>query len=222
MGVFARLALLVLPALVGCAGARQAPFDVVQSYHGALREGRFGEAYQLLSSEARRTVSYDDFERAARDNDDEVRETVRWLEQVDPNAPVTARLDLGNGENVTLVEEGGGWRLDPAVLDFYGQRTPRQAVRSFTRALDRRRWDVLVRFAPRRVAEQLTPDRLRDAWERGGDADDVQRMLTALRQSTERPIEVAGERATMTYGVGNRFTMQLVREEGAWKVEDPD
>jgi hypothetical protein len=222
MRALARVAALCLPALVACSAGRQAPFDVVQSYHSALRESRYSDAYSLLSSDARRTLSYDDFERVARDNPDEVRETVRWLEQVDPNAPVTARLDLGNGENVQLVEEGGGWRLDPAVLDFYGQRSPRQCVRSFTRALDRRRWDVLVRFAPRRVAESLTADQLRDAWERGGDADDVQRMLTALRQSTERPIEVSGDRATMTYGVGNRFTMQLVREDGVWKVEDPD
>lgn len=208
--------------LVACSAGRQAPFDVVQSYHSALRDGRYSEAYQLLSADARRATPYDDFERVARENPDEVRETVRWLEQVDPNAPVTARLDLGNGETVQLVEEGSGWRLDPAVLDFYGQRSPRQAVRSFTRALDRRRWDVLVRFAPRRVAEGLSADQLRDAWERGADADDVQRMLTALRQSTERPIEISGERATMTYGVGNRFTMQLVREDGVWKIEDPD
>lgn len=208
--------------LVACSAGRQAPFDVVQSYHSALRDGRYSEAYQLLSADARRATTYDDFERVARENPDEVRETVRWLEQVDPNAPVTARLDLGNGETVQLVEEGSGWRLDPAVLDFYGQRSPRQTVRSFTRALDRRRWDVLVRFAPRRVAEGLSADQLRDAWERGADADDVQRMLTALRQSTERPIEVSGERATMTYGVGNRFTMQLVREDGVWKIEDPD
>jgi hypothetical protein len=222
MGVLTRIAGLAMLALAGCASARQAPFDVVHSYHEALREGRLGEAYQLLSSEARRVVTYEDFERVARENPDEVRETVRWLEQVDPEAPVSARLDLGNGEGVTLVDEGSGWRLDPAVLDFYGQRSPRQAVRSFTRALDRRRWDVLLRFAPRRVAEQLTAERLRESWERGADADDVQRMLAALRQSTERPIELAGDRATMTYGFGNRFTMQLVREDGVWKVEDPD
>jgi hypothetical protein len=215
------VALLVSWA-AACSGGRQAPFDVLQSYHSALREGRYSEAHALLSADARRAVSLDELERISRENPDEVRETVRWLEQVDPNAPVTARLDLGNGESVQLVEEGGGWRLDPAVLDFYGQRTPRQCVRSFTRALDRRRWDVLVRFAPRRIAESLTPEQLRDAWERGADADDVQRMLTALRQSTERPIEVSGDRATMTYGVGNRFTMQLVREDGVWKVEDPD
>jgi hypothetical protein len=217
-----RVALLIVPALAACGAGRQAPFDVVQSYHGALREGRYADAYGMLSAEARRAVTQDEFERAAREHGDEVRETVRWLEQVDPNAPVTARLDLGNGESVTLSEESGAWRLDPSVLDFYGQRTPRQAVRSFTRALERRRWDVLVRFAPRRIAESLTPEQLRDAWERGSDADDVQRMLTALRQSTERPIEVAGDRATMTYGVGNRFTMQLLREDGVWRVEDPD
>ncbi len=207
---------------MGCAPARQAPFDIVQSYQAALRDARFSDAYQLLSAETRSSLTYADFERIARDNPDELRETLRWLDSIDPDGAVTARLEVGNGESITLVEENGAWRLDPAVLDFYGQRTPRQCVRSFTRALERRRWDVLVRFAPRRIAEQLTAEQLRDAWERGSDADDVQRMLLALRTSTERPIEVAGERATMTYGVGNRFTMQLIREDGSWKVEDPD
>lgn len=212
----------VLLAMAGCTAARQAPFDIVQSYQAALRDARFSDAYQLLSTETRRTLSYPDFERIARENPDELRETLRWLDSIEADSAVTARLELSNGEAITLVEEGGSWRLDPAVLDFYGQRTPRQCVRSFTRALERRRWDVLLRFAPHRVAEQISADQLRDAWERGSDADDVQRMLIALRTSTERPIEVAGDRATMTYGVGNRFTMQLIREEGTWKVEDPD
>lgn len=206
----------------GCSTARQAPFDIVQSYQAALRDARFTDAYQLLSADTRRTLSYSDFARIAQENPDELRETIRWLDSVEADSAVTARLELGNGESITLVEENGAWRLDPAVLDFYGQRTPRQCVRSFTRALERRRWDVLLRFAPRRIAEQISADQLRDAWERGSDADDVQRMLIALRTSTERPIEVAGDRATMTYGVGNRFTMQLIREDGTWKVEDPD
>ncbi|MDP3275986.1 MAG: hypothetical protein Q8Q09_12370 [Deltaproteobacteria bacterium] len=216
------LLVVVMGLCGGCGAARQAPFDVIQSYQQALQGQRFGDAYALLSAEARNAMSLEDFERTAREQPEELRETTRWLAQIDNNATTTARLELSAGESIELIEEGGAWRLDPTVLDFYGQRTPRQAIRAFARALERRRWEVLMRFAPRRVAEQLTPERLREAWERGADAEDVQRMLAALRQSTERPIEVTGERATMTYGAGNRYTMQLVHEDGMWKVEDPD
>jgi hypothetical protein len=193
----------------------------VTAYVAALREGRYTDAYRMLSSETRRALSYEDFERLARENPTEVRETVRWLEQIDPNAPVTARLELPSGEVITLVEEHGQWRLDPAVLDFYGQHTPRQALRSFVRALSAGRYDILLRFVPRRLAQGLTAETLRQAWE-GPERDDVQRMLGALRTSLDRPIEVVGDRATMTYGSGGRYIAQLVREDGVWKVEDPD
>jgi hypothetical protein len=193
----------------------------VTAYVAALREGRYTDAYRMLSSETRRALSYEDFERLARENPTEVRETVRWLEQIDPNAPVTARLELPSGEVITLVEEHGQWRLDPAVLDFYGQHTPRQALRSFVRALSAGRYDILLRFVPRRLAQGLTAETLRQAWE-GPERDDVQRMLGALRTSLDRPIEVVGDRATMTYGSGGRYIAQLVREDGVWKIEDPD
>lgn len=213
------LAVALFAGAAGCAGARPGPIDAIAAYSAALRDARYTDAYRMLSSEARRVVSYEDF---AREHPDEVRQTLRWLDQVEPNAPVTARLELSSGETVTLVEENGQWRLDPTVLDFYGQRTPRQALRSFVRALEARRYDILLRFAPRRLAQGLTAEALRRAWEQGNQADDVQRMLTALRSSLDRPIEVVGDRATMQYGVNGRYIAQLVREDGVWKVEDPE
>lgn len=209
--------------LSACAGTRPGPADALTAYTAALREGRFSDAYRLLSSEARRALSYEDFERLARDNPEEVRETVRWLERIDTAAPVRARLDLVNGETITLVEENGQWRLDPEALDFYGQHTPRQAARSFVRALMRRRYDVLLRFVPRRLAQGLSADSLRQAWEQGAEADEVHQMARALHDALEhgRAPEVIGDRATFNYGPGNRWTMLLLREDGVWKIEDP-
>src|SRR5207245_1314506 len=116
-------------------------------------DARYVDAWQLLSTDARRALPYEDFDRAARAHPDEVRGLIDTYSRVDPRAPVTARLDLEGAEPVTLVYEGGAWRLDPSALEFYGQRTPRQCLRAFVRALERQRWDVLVRLAPRRVAE---------------------------------------------------------------------
>jgi hypothetical protein len=220
--MFAGLAVAALVVAAGCAAARPGPSDAIMSYTAALREARYTDAYRMLSSETRRALSYDDFERLAREHPEEVRDTVSWLERVDPLAPVTARMELPSGESITLIEEHGQWRLDPTVLDFYGQHTPRQALRSFVRALERRRYDVLLRFVPRRLAQGLTADRLRQAWEVSSEADDVQRMLTQLRTSLDHPIEVIGDRATMTYGPGGRYIMQFLREDGVWKIEDPE
>jgi hypothetical protein len=218
-----RCALLVVAVLAaGCASTRPGPNETINAYTQALRENRYTDAYRMLSADTRRSVPYEDFERIARERPEEVRETVRWLDQVDPNAPVTARMELASGESIVLLQENGQWRLDPAVLEFYGQHTPRQTLRSFVRALERRRYDVLLRFVPRRLATGLTAETLRQAWERGAEADDVQRMLTNLRASLERPIEVIGDRATMQYGPTGRYIAQMIREDGVWKIEDPE
>ncbi|MEI8257037.1 MAG: hypothetical protein WCJ30_15295 [Deltaproteobacteria bacterium] len=213
---------LVVLAVAGCASARPGPADVIASYTAALREQRFSDAYRLLSAEARRALPYDDYEQLARGNPDELRETVRWLDQVDPTTPATARMELPSGDALLLVLENGQWRLDPSALDFYGQHTPRQALRSFARALERRRYDVLLRFVPRRLAAGMTAEALRRAWEGDEQAEQVQLMLRALRAGLDHPIEIVGDRATLQYGLNGRFVAQLVREDGAWKIEDPD
>ncbi len=218
----AALAWLAAVAAASCAAARPGPSDVIASYTAALREQRFSDAYRLLSAEARRALPYDDYEQLARSNPDELRETVRWLDQVDPAAPVTARMELPSGDNVVLVLENGQWRLDPSALDFYGQHTPRQSLRSFARALERRRYDVLLRFVPRHLAQGMTADALRRAWEGDEQAEQVQLMLRALRAGLDHPIEVVGDRATLQYGLNGRFVAQLIREDGVWKIEDPD
>jgi hypothetical protein len=207
--------------LVGCASANPGPRQVIDAYVEALREQRYTDAYRMLSADTRQTIGYEEFERLARSNPEEVSDTIHWLERIDPTATLTARLELPAGDSLLLIEENGQWRLDPTALDFYGQRTPRQALRSFVRALRRRRYDVVLRFVPRRLAEGLTAETLQQAWENGEEVDNVQRMLDALEQSLNNPIEVIGDRATLQYGVGLRFVAQLVREDGIWKIEDP-
>ncbi len=48
-------------------------------------------------------------------------------------------------------------------------------------------------------------------------------MLRLLQADLDRgrPIEVVGDRATMTYGA-TQHVARLVREDGLWKVEDLD
>jgi hypothetical protein len=225
--------LALMLALGGCATAQPSPPDVVTGYAAALREGRLVDAWRTLSAEAREALPYDDFARAVREHPEEVRDAIESLSRVDPRGTVAATLDLDSGETLTLTLEGGQWRLDPSALEFYGQATPRQALRSFVRALERQRWDVLLRLAPRSVAEALAAppegaseprpnaaERLRLAWT-GREADAVQHTLARLQEAlnNRRPIEVVGDRATMIYGPGGQAQALLVREDGRWKVE---
>jgi hypothetical protein len=92
-------------------------------------------------------------------------------------------------------------------------------VQGFARALERKRYDVILRYVPDQHREGLDAAKLKDSWE-GHDREEMEQVLSALKQALPNAtIEETGERATMPYGAG---TMQLVREHGLWKIEDFD
>jgi hypothetical protein len=215
------LAAVLVLALTGCLGgsAGATPESAVAAFASALREGRVRDAYSLMSASYRRRVSYEEFERYFRDYPVEVRETARALSQRRGPAEEEAHVEYGEGEQLRLVREGGDWRVATDLVDFYDQTTPRAALRSFVRAMERRRYDVVLRLIPEPDREGMTEERMREAWE-GEGREAVERLLANLRAALDNPIEEVGDRATMVYG--DRFRVQFVRERGAWRIEDPD
>ncbi|MCC7537388.1 MAG: hypothetical protein IT379_14290, partial [Deltaproteobacteria bacterium] len=132
---------------------------------------------------------------------------------------ITALVPHGADEPLRLIEEDGSWRVDDPVVDFYRQDSPRAALRSFVEALSRRRYDVVLRFVPNADREGMNAETIR-RWMEGEEREDVERLMTNLRAHLDDPIEVVGDRATMHYA--ERFAVQFVREDGVWRIEDPD
>ncbi|MGH7752333.1 MAG: hypothetical protein ACREN5_05925, partial [Gemmatimonadales bacterium] len=118
-----------------------------------------------------------------------------------------------------LVFEGGRWKLGHDPLDFYGQATPRDALRSFVRAVQRRRWDVVLRFVPQAWVGGTTAESLRRDWQ-GPRREEIAALVRTLRAHLEDPIEQKGDRARMPYGPST--AVEFVREGGLWKIADPD
>ncbi len=85
--------------------------------------------------------------------------------------------------------------------------------------MERERYDVVLRMVPNADREGMSVDRMREAWS-GEGREEVERLLENLRANLDAPIEEVGDRATMPYG--DRFTAEFVREDGIWKIEDPD
>lgn len=131
---------------------------------------------------------------------------------------LTATLTSPDGETLSLVYEGDGWRVDGSALDLYGQDSPLATLQSFVRAFANKRYDVLMHFVPESKREGLTAEKLQRAWE-GEQKEQIERLTQALEASLPNVrIEIIEPRATVTYGAGG--TVELVREQGGWRIED--
>jgi len=217
----AAAALVAILGAASCSGASGSttPEGTISQFSRALRERRYEDAYEMMSRGYRRRVPLEEFKRHLEDNPGEAREAAAALARVDGEAEQVAVVQYAEGEEVELVYDDGSWRIASNVVDFYDQSTPRAALRTFVRAMERKRYDVIMRLVPNADREGMSPSRMRQAWE-GEAREEIERLVANLRASIDNPIEEVGDRATMPYG--ERFTVQFVREDGAWKVEDPD
>jgi len=209
---------LLLCAVLSCGGASaEDPGSVLRDYARALQEGRADDAYRLLSDDARRGVSLEAFRRMVKDNPEEVREIGRALARPTASPVVSATVTTPAGQELQLVLENGVWKLDASAVDLYAQDTPRHAVQGFVRALERKRYDVVLRFVPDKHKEGLDAKKLQTSWE-GEEKQEMEQVLAALKQALpSASIDETGEQASMPYGTN---TLQLVREHGLWKIEN--
>ena len=205
--------------LGGCLGRAEDPHSVLSDYALALDEGRADDAYRMLSEEARRGVSPEAFRRMVKENPDEVRDVAKSLSRPTASPVVTAKVTSATGQELQLVLEKGKWKVEATAVDLYAQDTPRHAIQGFVRAVERKRYDVVLKYVPDTHKEGLDATKLKGAWE-GHDKDEIEQVVASLKQALpSAQIEETGDRATMAYSQG---TMQLVRERGLWKIEDFD
>lgn len=205
----------------GCpaASSMSRPESVVQAYGKALRDGDYGRAYELMSPEYRKEHSREEFIRALTARKAELRRSGDPLQGAPRQTKVEARVDYGEGDSLTLRLTGGTWLIATDPVDFYSQRTPAEALRSFVRAIERHRYDVVMRFVPNKWVESMTVEKLRQQWE-GEKQAEVVALIKTLKLNLKAPIRGKGDTATMPYG--DHFEVRFLREDGVWKIEDPD
>jgi hypothetical protein len=107
---------------------------------------------------------------------------------------------------------------EPAKSPVASDDSPRDAIKEFLRAYEEKNWNLLLDFVPEADRADLTSEKLKAAWE-GPQAEEILRSTTAIRSAlNDAPIDVTETRASMAYGAGR--TILLVKEHGAWKVQD--
>lgn len=222
--MFARLLPIALLLGACASGASKSPRETLDAYSRALERGQVKEAYALLSEDAKKSFPYEAFERMVRDNPAEVKAIAEGLSRPAGAPLVTATVTAPNGESLLLIYEDGAWKIDGSAIDLYSQATPKAAIVAFIRAYENKRYDVLMRFVPdkAKTADSAGPAldqaKLRKAWE-GEQKDEMDRLTQALRAALPTSkFELIGDRATMAYGAGG--TVELVREQGTWRIEE--
>lgn len=213
------LGLVVAVGLSACAHGPEEPGATMASFGAALARGDLRAAYRLTSVGYQRRMPYEAFAAGlAAGGAEPVAVGQRLVAEAGAVAP-RVEVTLQLGEQVPLVLEGGRWRIDGPVYEAWGQATPRAAVRTFIRALDARRYDVVLRLVPDRYRAGLSADRLRASWE-GEQKNQHQALLARLRAAALAPLTEAGDEARLL--VAPDRVVRLVREAGLWKIEDPD
>jgi hypothetical protein len=211
---------IAFATLAACASRQPAgPEATLEAFRAALLRGDGAGAYALLAPSTRATLSQAQFVAQLRDNPRETAELAQDLAEPAP-ARVSAELDLPDAREPVELERAndGSWRIRSALTAFYPTDTPRAALRSFVRAVERERWDVVFELMPE--ADRAGLDRETLAKHLAGRREELTRLVALLEGFDGAPIEIVGERATMPYG--ESFTVRFVRESDGWKIEDPE
>jgi len=216
-----RLALCAVGTALLCAcGGPSAtrPLGAVDAYVRALEVGDYDRAYELMSDHYKKDHPKDEFVRMMRESPHDVKETALRLKSDKREVDVRATYVFGDlHDQMALVEEDGAWRIDTNPLDYYPQGSPRDTLRSFVRAVENKRWDVLVRFVPK--AYGMTAEQLKTEFE-GDRASEIGDLLVKLKGALENatPIQVEGDEARLQYG--DRAEIVFKKEDGSWKIDD--
>ena len=210
---------LLLGACGGSNPPPPTPEATITAFSRALADRRYGDAYRMMSSDYRNRVSLETFEAELSSNPQETLEMSNDLGRVRGPAVQEAVLRYSETGELRLEQHGDRWFIATDVVEFYDQSTPRAALRSFVRAMERQRYDIVLRLVPTPDKEGLTTERMKESWS-GEGREEVERMLSNLRNHLDNPIEILGNHATMPYG--DRMRVQFLREGESWKIEDPE
>lgn len=211
------LPLLALFALGAAGCATSTPQSAVKSYGEAIAENDPHKAYDLLSPRLKARVDKASWLSRWNTNLLHLQRSAEHLRRADQtSAQITAKLTYSEYDTLRLRLTEEGWKITGGVLNVYGQSTPQEALVSFVRAVERKRYDLILRFIPSDYAQHMTPESLQKEFE--ARAAEISVLLTDLKANLRNPIEERGDRAYLTYG---HRQVRFVLEGDAWKIEDP-
>ncbi len=209
----------VVLAMVTCAHQGPLPGDALAGFGAAIERKDHRAAYALMSASYKKRVSFDEFRTEIEDAGPDYLAGAKRLRNDATAVGGHAEIVLGDGDRVPVVREAGAWHLDRQPFELFGQDRPRAALRTFVRAAELGRYDVLLRLVPARYRAAVTVEKLRAYWQ-GPEAATARALLGELRLHMSARIFDDEDEATMPYGPGRQ--VRFVREDGVWRIEAPE
>jgi hypothetical protein len=204
-----RASVLAMLAALGCAHApppatrSSDPEPALVAWREAIAKNDPHAAYRLLSSALRARVSEADFALQWKAAQADLSGQQEALHAAHPVRQAAG--ELSDGRAWPLVHDPDRWRIAAAHPIEPGGDTPEDALRRLIAAVEARDFDAVV---------ALLAEPLRGTLEQAL-ADRLARLKAALRKGA---IEASGNTARVRYDP--RYHLDLVRENGRWRVAD--
>jgi len=207
------LRVLVLFAVAACggpAGPSSPAADGVREYVKALHSNDPHDAYDLLASDVKKKLSYDEFALQWKQSQQERTWQAKVLEDSlkgNPDVGERALVSFSDGKLVQLQREGKTWRLESELVSRSRAKQPRDAIRLFADAIAAR--DVSA-------ALNLLTQRRRDGLQK-----QVEGFIAGIGKHINGSLETLNDRAELRWDEnGIRYRIVLRKEDDEWRIDD--
>jgi hypothetical protein len=195
----------------GPAGPSSPAADGVREYVKALHSNDPHDAYDLLASDVKKKLSYDEFALQWKQSEQERKWQAKVLEDSlkgNPDVGERALVSFSDGKLVELEREGKTWRLESELIGRSRAKDPHDAIRLFADAVGAR--DVSG-------ALDVLTERRRD-----GLMKQVQGFITGLAKHQHDRLDPQNDKhAELRWDEnGVRYRIVLKKENDEWRIDD--
>jgi len=215
------IALLVSAAALSCAGKKSDLKKDLEEIADLIGSRDCAGLYACLSSEKKEVIGKEEFVELCKKDIGDMGRLFRHIEdagkaKADIKIGYNAEIDLRDGGKVVLVCENGVWKINSDLIKFYPQSTPGEALSSFIKAFQAKRWDVLARFMPSKYTSEDDAKILEKHWSDPAVRAETEQLLMVLKDHLADTIKIDGNRAVMEFAPQHK--VEMLKERGVWVI----
>ena len=203
--------LIAVMACSGSTGPSSPAATGVRAYVAALKNNNPRDAYALLSTSARKKLSFDEFALQWKQSEAERKWQAQVLEaslKGNPDVGERALINFSDGKLVQLEREGKTWRLESELVSRSRAKRPRDAIRLFADAIAARDVSSVLGVLTQRRRDGLTKQ--------------VEGFVAGIgKRINDKIDEFGSDRAELRWDEnGIRYRIVLRKEDDEWRIDD--